>query len=89
MLKAKAKTYVPITRGRRLRTNESIRFSSRDDFKSVWFYVSMFIAEGENVQVEIGSMPGNPSFVDLTVKEVKEIIRFRYSRGYLCKSAKI
>jgi porphobilinogen synthase len=34
----------------------------------------MFIAEGENVQVEIGSMPGIfRRSVDLTVKEVKEL----------------
>jgi porphobilinogen synthase len=34
----------------------------------------MFVAEGENVQVEIGSMPGIfRRSVDLTVKEVKEL----------------
>jgi porphobilinogen synthase len=34
----------------------------------------MFIAEGENVQVEIASMPGIfRRSIDLTVKEVQEI----------------
>jgi porphobilinogen synthase len=38
------------------------------------FYVPMFIAEGENVQVEIASMPGIfRRSIDLTVKEVQEI----------------
>jgi porphobilinogen synthase len=34
----------------------------------------MFIAEGEKIEVEIGSMPGIfRRSIDLTVKEVKEI----------------
>jgi porphobilinogen synthase len=41
----------------------------------------MFIAEGENVQVEIGSMPGIfRRSIDLTVKKCKKYT-FRYSRG--------
>jgi delta-aminolevulinic acid dehydratase/porphobilinogen synthase len=56
--KLKAKTYVPIT-SRRLRTNESIRSLVRETTLSPSdFMFPMFIAEGENVQVEIGSMPG-------------------------------
>jgi delta-aminolevulinic acid dehydratase/porphobilinogen synthase len=49
----------------------------------------MFIAEGENVQVEIGSMPGifrRP--IDLTVKGAKNYI-FRYSRLTFKRLAKI
>jgi porphobilinogen synthase len=33
----------------------------------------MFIAEGENIKVEIASMPGIFRSVDLTLEEIKEI----------------
>jgi porphobilinogen synthase len=49
----------PLHRGRRLRTNESIRSLVRETTLSPSdFMFPMFIAEGENVKVEIASMPG-------------------------------
>ena len=65
----------PLQRGRRLRTNESIRSLVRETTLSPSdFMFPMFIAEGENVQVEIASMPGIfRRSIDLTVKEVKEL----------------
>jgi porphobilinogen synthase len=65
----------PLQRGRRLRINESIRSLVRETTLSPSdFMFPMFIAEGENVQVEIPSMPGIfRRSIDLTVKEVKEI----------------
>ncbi|WP_396162450.1 porphobilinogen synthase [Flavobacterium sp.] len=65
----------PLQRGRRLRINESIRSLVRETTLSPSdFMFPMFIAEGENVQVEISSMPGIfRRSIDLTVKEVKEI----------------
>jgi porphobilinogen synthase len=65
----------PLQRGRRLRINESIRSLVRETILSPSdFMFPMFIAEGENVQVEIPSMPGIfRRSIDLTVKEVKEI----------------
>ncbi len=65
----------PLHRGRRLRTNESIRSLVRETTLSPSdFMFPMFIAEGENVQVEIASMPGIfRRSIDLTVKEVQEI----------------
>ncbi|EIA09906.1 porphobilinogen synthase [Flavobacterium frigoris] len=65
----------PLQRGRRLRTNESIRSLVRETSLSPSdFMFPMFIAEGENVEVEIGSMPGIfRRSIDLTVKEVQEI----------------
>ncbi|MFT4972532.1 MAG: porphobilinogen synthase [Saprospiraceae bacterium] len=65
----------PLQRGRRLRTNESIRSLVRETSLSASdFMFPMFIAEGENVQVEISSMPGIfRRSIDLTVKEVQEI----------------
>jgi porphobilinogen synthase len=65
----------PLHRGRRLRTNESIRSLVRETSLSASdFMFPMFIAEGENVQVEIASMPGIfRRSIDLTVKEVQEI----------------
>ena len=65
----------PLHRGRRLRVNESIRSLVRETTLSPSdFMFPMFIAEGENVQVEIGSMPGIfRRSTDLTVKEVQEI----------------
>ena len=65
----------PLHRGRRLRTNESIRSLVRETSLSPSdFMFPMFIAEGENVQVEIPSMPGIfRRSIDLTVKEVKEL----------------
>jgi len=65
----------PLQRGRRLRVNESIRSLVRETTLSPSdFMFPMFIAEGENVQVEIPSMPGiYRRSIDLTVKEVKEI----------------
>jgi porphobilinogen synthase len=65
----------PLQRGRRLRVNESIRSLVRETTLSPSdFMFPMFIAEGENVQIEIPSMPGIfRRSIDLTVKEVKEI----------------
>jgi porphobilinogen synthase len=65
----------PLHRNRRLRVNESIRSLVRETTLSPTdFMFPMFIAEGENVQVEIPSMPGiNRRSIDLTVAEVKEI----------------
>ncbi len=65
----------PLQRGRRLRVNESIRSLVRETTLSpADFMFPMFIAEGENVQIEIPSMPGiYRRSIDLTVKEVKEI----------------
>jgi porphobilinogen synthase len=65
----------PIHRGRRLRVNESIRSLVRETTLSPSdFMFPMFIAEGENSQVEIPSMPGiYRRSIDLTVKEVQEL----------------
>ena len=64
----------PLHRGRRLRTNESIRsLVSETSLSPTDFMFPMFIAEGENVKVEIPSMPGIfRRSIDLTVDEVKE-----------------
>ncbi len=71
----KAKNMFPLQRGRRLRTNESIRSLVRETTLSPTdFMFPMFIAEGENVKVAIPSMPGIfRRSIDLTVEEVKEI----------------
>ncbi|NBL65429.1 porphobilinogen synthase [Flavobacterium sp. NST-5] len=65
----------PLQRGRRLRTNESIRSLVRETTLSPSdFMFPMFIAEGENYKVEIPSMPGIfRRSIDLTVAEVKEL----------------
>ena len=65
----------PLHRGRRLRTSESIRSLVRETTLSpTAFVLPKFIAEGENVEVAIPSMPGIfRRSIDLTVKEVKEI----------------
>tara|TARA_R110000868_G_scaffold124822_5_gene329774 strand:+ start:1836 stop:2846 length:1011 start_codon:yes stop_codon:yes gene_type:complete len=65
----------PLQRGRRLRTNESIRSLVRETTLSPSdFMFPMFIAEGDNYEVEIASMPGIfRRSIDLTVKEVQEI----------------
>jgi porphobilinogen synthase len=65
----------PLHRNRRLRVNESIRSLVRETTLSPTdFMFPMFIAEGENVNIEIPSMPGIfRRSIDLTVKEVKEI----------------
>jgi porphobilinogen synthase len=65
----------PLQRGRRLRVNESIRSLVRETTLSPSdFMFPMFIAEGENSQVEIPSMPGIfRRSIDLTVKEVQEL----------------
>ncbi|GAA4033627.1 porphobilinogen synthase [Flavobacterium cheonhonense] len=65
----------PLQRGRRLRVNESIRSLVRETTLSpVDFMFPMFIAEGENYQSEIPSMPGiYRRSLDLTVAEVKEL----------------
>jgi porphobilinogen synthase len=65
----------PLQRGRRLRVNESIRSLVRETTLSPSdFMFPMFIAEGENVQVEIPSMPGIfRRSIDLTVKEIQEV----------------
>lgn len=65
----------PLQRGRRLRVNESVRSLVRETSLSPSdFMFPMFIAEGENVKVEIPSMPGIfRRSIDLTVEEVKEL----------------
>ncbi|WCM43422.1 porphobilinogen synthase [Flavobacterium sp. CBA20B-1] len=65
----------PLHRGRRLRVNESMRSLVRETTLSPSdFMFPMFIAEGENVKVEIPSMPGIfRRSIDLTVEEVKEL----------------
>ncbi|ESU24257.1 porphobilinogen synthase [Flavobacterium enshiense DK69] len=65
----------PLHRGRRLRVNESIRSLVRETSLSpADFMFPMFIAEGENVKVEIPSMPGiYRRSIDLTIEEVKEL----------------
>ena len=65
----------PLHRGRRLRVNESIRSLVRETTLSPTdFMFPMFIAEGENIQVEIPSMPGIfRRSIDLTVKEAQEL----------------
>ncbi|WP_318641618.1 porphobilinogen synthase [Flavobacterium ardleyense] len=62
-------------RGRRLRVNESMRSLVRETTLSPSdFMFPMFIAEGENVKIEIPSMPGIfHRSIDLTVQEVKDI----------------
>lgn len=68
----------PLQRGRRLRVNESIRSLVRETTLSpADFMFPMFIAEGENYQSEIPSMPGiYRRSLDLTVAEVKELFAF-------------
>jgi porphobilinogen synthase len=65
----------PLQRGRRLRSNESIRSLVRETTLSPSdFMFPMFITEGEKYQSEISSMPGIfRRSIDLTVEEVKEI----------------
>ncbi|WP_339887380.1 porphobilinogen synthase [uncultured Flavobacterium sp.] len=65
----------PLHRGRRLRVNESIRSLVRETSLSpADFMFPMFIAEGENIKIEIPSMPGIfRRSIDLTVEEVKEL----------------
>ncbi len=65
----------PLHRGRRLRTSESIRSLVRETSLSPSdFMFPMFVAEGENIEIEIPSMPGIfRRSLDLTVKEVKEL----------------
>ena len=74
-MREKQKRMFPLQRGRRLRVNESIRNLVRETTLSPSdFMFPMFIAEGENYQVEISSMPGIfRRSIDLTVHEVKEI----------------
>jgi len=65
----------PLHRNRRLRTNDSIRSLVRETILTPNdFMFPMFIAEGNNVEVPIPSMPGIfRRSIDLTVKEVKEL----------------
>lgn len=65
----------PIQRGRRLRTNESIRSLIRETTLSPSdFMFPMFIVPGRNICEPIASMPGMfRRSIDLTVKEVKEL----------------
>lgn len=65
----------PLQRGRRLRVNESIRSLVRETTLSPSdFMFPMFIVEGQNIKVEIPSMPGIfRRSIDLTVEEVKEL----------------
>src|SRR5690606_28572205 len=71
----KIKKMFPLHRGRRLRVNASIRSLVRETTLSPSdFMFPMFVAEGENVQVEIPSMPGIYRYsVDLLVKEIREL----------------
>lgn len=65
----------PLQRGRRLRTNPSIRSLVRETTLSPSdFMFPMFVAEGTRVEVEIPSMPGiYRRSIDLTVKEILEL----------------
>ncbi|OCB75419.1 porphobilinogen synthase [Flavobacterium crassostreae] len=65
----------PLHRGRRLRTNESVRSLVRETTLSPSdFMFPMFITEGENVQIEIASMPGIfRRSIDLTLLEIHEV----------------
>ena len=74
-MREKQKSMFPLQRGRRLRVNESIRSLVRETTLSPSdFMFPMFIAEGQNFQVEIPSMPGIfRRSIDLTVLEVKEL----------------
>lgn len=65
----------PIHRNRRLRTTEAMRALVRETVLTPNdFMFPMFIAEGQNVEIPIPSMPGIfRRSVDLTVKEVKEL----------------
>ena len=71
----KTKNMFPLQRNRRLRVNESIRSLVRETTLSPSdFMFPMFIAEGENVKIEIPSMVGiYRRSIDLTVEEVKEL----------------
>lgn len=71
----KLKDMFPLQRGRRLRQNESLRSLVRETTLSPSdFMFPMFITEGENVKIEIPSMPGIfRRSIDLTVEEVKEL----------------
>ena len=71
----KQNSMFPLQRPRRLRVNESIRSLVRETTLSPSdFMFPMFIAEGENYQLEIPSMPGIfRRSIDLTVQEVKEL----------------
>ena len=65
----------PLQRGRRLRTNESIRSLVRETSLSATdFMFPMFVCEGENQKIEIPSMPGiYRRSIDELVKEIREI----------------
>ncbi|MHC5201994.1 porphobilinogen synthase [Myroides sp. LJL119] len=65
----------PIQRGRRLRTNQSIRSLVRETTLSTSdFMFPMFIVPGKGVCEPIPSMPGMfRRSIDLTVKEVKDL----------------
>lgn len=65
----------PIHRNRRLRTGDAIRALVRETVLTPNdFMFPMFIAEGQNVEIAIPSMPGiYRRSIDLTVKEVREL----------------
>lgn len=65
----------PIHRNRRLRTTDAMRALVRETILTPNdFMFPMFIAEGQNVEIPIPSMPGiYRRSIDLTVKEVKEL----------------
>ncbi|WP_330442454.1 porphobilinogen synthase [Flavobacterium sp. C4GT6] len=65
----------PIHRNRRLRTTDAMRALVRETVLTPNdFMFPMFIAEGQNVEIPIPSMPGIfRRSIDLTVKEVKEL----------------
>src|SRR5215210_1818500 len=69
-------------RNRILRTNPSIRSLVAETILTPNDFIApMFIDEGENVQIEIASMPNYfRRSLDLTVKEVKEL----WSMGIKC-----
>ena len=65
----------PLTRNRRLRSNEAIRSLVRETTISPNdFLVPLFIVEGKNTKEEIPSMPNYFRFsLDQLEKEVKEL----------------
>ncbi len=67
--------YFPSYRARRLRSNENFRRLIRETKLSVDDLIyPLFVVEGENVQHEISSMPGNYHFsVDRIAREAKAI----------------
>ncbi|MDR9457564.1 MAG: porphobilinogen synthase [Salegentibacter sp.] len=65
----------PLSRNRRLRTNEAVRSLVRETaITPDDFIVPLFVVEGKNIKEEIASMPGYYRMsLDLLKKEVKEV----------------